>query len=125
MLVISDKLVDIKTQDIIGFLYQRETNKLAVTKEKAIELGLDCAEFAEYVDANKMEVASWGSYYCVMENELYTLDDDDYCGRPYIDMEDKVAIHGHVFKKISLVELNNEVSIRRMLALERGEVCLW
>lgn len=125
MLVISNKLVDIETGELVGFLYENGSGKLAVTKEKAIELGLDCAEFAEYMDCDIIEAVHWGNYYAVMENELYEMDDDEYCGRHYIEEGDNVAIYGHVFKKTHLVELNNPVIIRRMQRIEKGEVALW
>lgn len=125
MLVISNKLIDVETGELVGFLYENGNGKLAVTKEKAIELGLDCAEFGEYMDCDTIEVVHWGTYYALIENELYEMDDDECCGRNFIDLDNKVAIYGHVFNKTNLVELNNSVIIRRMQKVENGEQVLW
>lgn len=114
------KLVDFVTGEIVGYIYSYLETNIAVTKEKAVELGLESADYIEYLDLEVWEVLSHNNKYALLSNAIlyYPIYSDTEFDR--LD-DEKVIIWGYIFEKYHLVSLDDDSVINQVL-LERGRV---
>lgn len=115
MLEPSVKLVDKLTNEIIGFKYQYDIVEdvpyyIALSCEKARDLGLD-VEVHKYYDIPEVMVVSAGHFFGEVSDVLFIT--EDYF-RTYVEVGDKAYIMGYAFDKDRVIELDNEVILRRV-----------
>ena len=112
-LVVESKLVDVVTGEVIGYILADETYKVAITKKKMLEEGMDLASYIDYVDASLVEVAFYNNKFANIDSMKYKL--ENLSEVPFERLADgTVAISGYVFDKFRLIELDNETAINTM-----------
>ena len=101
------KLVNFVTGEIIGYIYSYLETNIAVTKEKAIELGLESADYIEYLDLEVWEVLSHNNKYALLSNAISYI--PHYSDTEFDRLDDgKVIIWGYIFEKYHLVSLDED-----------------
>lgn len=109
-LVVESKLVDIVTGEVVGYILADETYKVAITKKKMLEEGMDLASYIDYVDASLVEVAFYNNKYASIDNMKYKL--ENLSDVPFEKLADgTVALSGYAFDKFRLIELDNDTAI--------------
>ena len=103
-LVLSKKLVDVRTGAIVGLLYQDvEAPFMRLVPFKldvAKSLGLQDADIAEFLEVDTCDVVIFKDSYALISNVLYELDDKTV---PFEKDGDKIIIFGYVFDRFSLI----------------------
>ena len=110
ILVVESKLVDIVTGEVVGYILADGGYKVAMTKKKMLEEGMDLASYIDYVDASLIEVAFYNNKYASIDSMKYKL--ENLSDVPFERLADgTVALSGYVFDKFRLIELDNDTAI--------------
>lgn len=123
MLVISSKLIDFKTGKVVGVVCINGETSVALTLDKAKELGVDDIDIIEFLDTSSIDVAinpRRKNYCALLSKSVMTL--DNYLDTPYEVIGDvtdifdkKEIIWGRCFNYFDFIELDNDTSIKRAL----------
>lgn len=109
-LLLDSKLVDIKSNKIVGLLYKDvdvSFPRLVPFKlQVAKDLGLQDSDIAEFMDVKSIDVVIHNNTYALVSNALCILDDKDV---PFEKVDEKTAIWGHLFERCSLVDFINSL----------------
>ena len=129
MLIIQEKLIDIKTEKCIGVICINEDTSVPLSLEKARELDIEDMDMIEYLDVVEENVVinpRRPNFYAYVDKASGFL--DNYIDVPYERVGDisnvfdsSEVIWGYVFKYLDFIELDNSVAIDR--ALKNFEAC--
>ena len=104
-LVLSKKLVDVRTDNIAGLLYQdidAPFMRLVPFKlDVAKSLELQDADIAEFMEIDSFDVVTFKDSYALISYALYELEDKTV---PFEKDGDKITIFGYVFDRFSLID---------------------
>lgn len=124
MLIIQSKLIDFKTKECVGLICVNKDTSVALSLNKAKELGIEDIDLIEYLDVTEEEVAinpRRPEFYALVSSAVGVL--DDYSEIPYEKMgslinllDCKEVIWGTVFKCTSFIELDNEIAYKRAIS---------
>lgn len=124
MLVIQTKLIDFKTKNCIGVVCINDDTSVALSLDKAKELGVEDIDIVDYLGVGTEEVVvntKRPNYYAYKDKARSIL--DDYFDVPYewtgaVDcmfLRTEI-IWGYAFAYLDFIELDNEVSIKRAIS---------
>lgn len=122
---ISAKLVNRLTHKIIGVLYSVRDYVIPLSIDKAKELGVSDIDIIEYMsDIEEIGVYTYKNYFVDASN--YVIENESSIGDDFVyDFGSSIEVDGYVFNKTSLLELDNEVWLRRLKIMESGGVVTW
>jgi hypothetical protein len=112
-LELSEKLVDIRTKEIVGFIVANTTNKCALTSSKIKELNLSFADYLETAEVPEKQVISYNGRYADVSNALLFM--PDYEDTPYEESDNKVILYGYVFLNRQILPLDNEIALKNTI----------
>lgn len=129
MLVIQSKLINFKTNELVGVVCINGSTSVALTVEKAKDLEVEDIDIIQYLGVDEVEVAlspKHKGFYSRLSSSLGEM--PDYSDNPYErigslvqPLECKEVIWGNIFNYNSFVELDNDIAITRALSdSERG-----
>ena len=118
MLSITGKLV--QNGSIIAYKISADGNYCAiVTKEKAIQLGIEDAEIAEYLDLDETEVVRINhDFYGVVSKASSFFEEFAY--EPVSYFGSHKLYYGYLFEDQFIMPMNNDLAIERLLREEKG-----
>lgn len=108
-----NRLVDIVTGEIVGYIFTDNDYSVAVTESKAKELDFECSDILEYMDIPNIEVVSYQNRYGVVSTSLMRLHEFETV--EFERLADTIAVYGYVFEKNKFISLDNEYAIKRIL----------
>lgn len=124
MLEIQSKLLDFKTKECVGVVCLNGCTSVALSLDKAKDLGIEDIEIIEFLDVPAEDVVintKRHNCFCKLDSSIGFL--DNYEDIPYEMMgsitniiDCKEVISGYVFNYLSFVELDNSEAIKRALS---------
>lgn len=124
MLIIQSKLINFKTNELIGVICINGATSVALTIEKAKDLEVEDIDIINYLGVDEIDVAispAHKGFYARLSSSLGEM--PDYSDNPYErigslvqPLECKEVIWGNIFNYTSFVELDNDVAITRALS---------
>lgn len=120
MFTISEVLKHIKTNEPFGYVITAGGSySVGVSKDKAIELGVQDVEIAHLMDFNERVIVPIGkTKYAIPERNNGFFEELSDCARDYFG--DRVVYYGYYFEPQNIIELDSDVAIQRMIAEVKG-----
>lgn len=117
---ITDKLVDVRSGEIIGYLVSAGGQyKVAVTEDFGREIGVVDIYIADFYDVPVIEVVSIiGNRYAVVERSLGFI--EEYADVRMTSFGNDHAYWGYLFKDQHIVPFNSSYAVERMLREVNG-----
>lgn len=123
MLIVQSKLVDFKTNELVGVICINGETSVALSLDKAKDLNIEDIDIIQYLGVDEIQVAirpnNTGSYARLSSSigEMPDFEDVPYerVGSIIQPLDCKEVIWGIMFNFASFVELDNEIAIKRAL----------
>lgn len=116
MLVIEKELKDVRLNETIGYIIANTVSKVAVSKEKLQELGIDISIYPSELitDVEVISCKRGGTTnYAIIQDTLFF--DESDSDTPFTNIEDKIKVYGYVIDNYRLMPLDNEKAIRNCI----------
>lgn len=119
-LEITDKLVSIKDESVIGFLISAGGQyKVAVTKDFGVAIGVSDMDIAEYLVAPIHYVVPIGANrYAMYDRRMGFL--EEYADIPVEDIGNQKVYWGYLFQEQHIVPMNSQTAVDRMIKEAEG-----
>ena len=111
---LAERLVEISSQQTIGYILANKTNKVALSLSKIQELNLPVQSYMQFADIPSTEVVTYDNHFARTSTALLHLPEYSDTSFDRID-GDRVVIYGYVFDRYSLIELDNETALHNAL----------
>ena len=123
MLYITTKLIDKHSNECIGVVCKNGNTSVALSLEKAKELGIQDIDIVQYLGMNDEYVfknPKRKNYIVYISSNIGEL--DNFSDVPYELLGDRVnlfdckeVIYGYIFNYMSFIELDNDIALQRAL----------
>ena len=123
MLYITTKLIDKQSSNVVGVVCKNGNTSVALSLEKAKELGIQDIDIIQYLGVNEEYVfknPKRKNYIVYISNNIGEL--DNFSDIPYEFMGDRLnlfdckeVIYGYIFNYMSFIELDNAIALQRAL----------
>lgn len=111
---LAERLVEISSQQPIGYILANKTNKVALSLSKIQELNLPVQSYMQFADIPSTEVVTYDNHFARTSTALLHL--PEYSDTSFDRLDgDRVVIYGYVFDRYSLIELDNETALHNAL----------
>lgn len=111
---LAERLVEVNSQQPIGYILANKTNKVALSLSKIQELNLPVQSYMQFADIPSTEVVTYNNHFARTPTALLHL--PEYSDTSFDRLEgDRVVIYGYVFDRYSLIELDNETALHNAL----------
>ena len=119
---ITDKLVSVRDEEVIGFLVSAGGQyKVAITKAFGAEHDVPDIDIAQWFDLPELEVVPCGkSQYAMRDRSLGFM--EELADTPVEDLGGTKVCYGFMFKDQHIVPMNSQAAFDRMIKEAKGDV---